>query len=107
MEKLHTKKFPTWYDWGQNFPNKSQAFSPCLFDFNAKTHCKESNLQCYNCVHTEIPEDIAQKLGIKPIREWQYMDFIIGLFIGTIVGVFAIALCNVGSRSDRNNGNKY
>ena len=61
-------KYPTWNEaWKQLFPNGQGAPCPATYDMKyASEQCGET---CYGCKNRPIPADIAEKLGIKPIKE--------------------------------------
>jgi len=56
-------RYPTWKEWQKaNFAN---AASPCCIGNFADANCYDG--YCETCMNQPIPEDIAKKLGIKPI----------------------------------------
>lgn len=63
-------RFPTWREWQQeNFPEANGAMCPCAFMRMVDAHCVDYNGRnsCMDCAKQQIPADIAEKLGIKPI----------------------------------------
>lgn len=60
-------RYPTWEEWAEaNFPDAYVMLLPCAF-----TACPIINKKCSKseCIKERIPDDIAKKLGIKPITE--------------------------------------
>lgn len=60
-------RYPTWQEWAEaNFPDAYVMLLPCAF-----TACPIIDKKCSKseCIKIQIPADIAQKLGIKPITE--------------------------------------
>lgn len=71
-EKHPEPRYPTWREWHKaNFPDAHDCVAPCHFmscdavERVYKVDC--SHITCSECSNTEIPADIADKLGIKPI----------------------------------------
>ena len=62
-------KYPTWKEWfsSNKFPGNGGVFYPCVFQ---KASCDDCINECENChlLDKQIPEDIAKKLGIKPLN---------------------------------------
>lgn len=59
--------YPTWEEWqNQNFPDAAEYIYPCVFDAAYKFGCKNTN--CTDCRKLPIRADIAEALGIKPIK---------------------------------------
>ena len=60
-------KYPTWREWHKaEFPDAGSEIAPCHFMPRSEC-CKDYN--CRNCDTQPIPAHIAEKLGIKPIKE--------------------------------------
>lgn len=60
----HPERYPTWYEWQEeNFPDRGRAITHCQFDIDIIKTCK--NKSCDKCIHSEIPEHIAKKLGLE------------------------------------------
>ena len=58
------QRYPTWCEWqNENFPDRERVITLCYFDTSVKKTC--GNTLCSDCVHSEIPEYIAKKLGIE------------------------------------------
>ena len=61
-------RYPTWKEWQDtNFPNNDALMRPCIFESEEYFECK-LEIDCEKCMNKPIPADIAEKLGIKPIR---------------------------------------
>ena len=59
-------RYPTWREWQHSmFPDANANMYPCSFMSYVKSECDGS--LCSECVNRQIPADIAEKLGIKPI----------------------------------------
>ena len=57
--------YPTWCEWqNSTFPDAHKFVKPCEFGRRDRFKCKEKT--CYQCISEPIPEDIAERLGIKP-----------------------------------------
>ena len=57
--------YPTWREWqNSTFPDAHKFVKPCEFGRRDRFKCKEKT--CYQCISEPIPEDIAERLGIKP-----------------------------------------
>lgn len=60
--------YPTWAEWQKsNFPDAYAPLYPCNF-----ARCPRAYSECNDCElyrDSEIPADIARKLGIQPITE--------------------------------------
>ena len=66
-------RYPTWQEWNDlNFPDADDYITPCDFMPKKKVEAlmgkKCINLNCSQCIKFPIPADIAQKLGVKPIK---------------------------------------
>ena len=60
-------RYPTWEEWQrQTFPDASLFILPCTFMGVIRGYCSRHN--CHECAEHHIPADIAQKLGVKPIK---------------------------------------
>lgn len=58
--------YPTWSEWQNSmFPDANEDMSPCEFGSWDRFNCAEKT--CAECMVQQIPADIAEKLGIKPI----------------------------------------
>lgn len=73
-EKNPATRYPTWDEWQKaNFPEgcNEGGILPCRFvgvEEMERIAGKECNrYSCRDCAKTEIPADVAEKLGIKPI----------------------------------------
>lgn len=61
-------RYPTWRAWQKNvFPDAGDEMYPCSFLNYTGCGCKGSS--CDECRERQIPADIAEKLGIRPIEE--------------------------------------
>lgn len=61
-------RYPTWREWQKNvFPDAGDDMYPCSFLSYTECGCKRSS--CDECRERQIPADIAEKLGIRPIDE--------------------------------------
>ena len=59
-------RFPTWREWQrEHFPDGAKMICPCEYISWTDAHCC-TNEDCSDCRNQPIPDDIAQKLGIKP-----------------------------------------
>lgn len=59
------QKYPTWIDWQQKvFPTASTMICPKIYMSKEEANCFGQS--CYECTHSPIPKEIAEKLGIKP-----------------------------------------
>lgn len=60
-------RYPTWNEWQKaNFPDAQEELYPCNF-----ARCPKNPSECFVCDlyrESAIPADIAQKLGIEPIK---------------------------------------
>ena len=67
--KAHPEmRYPTFNEWrDENFPGSTRVFTLCDFEPNVK--CPASG-NCEECADMEIPERIAEKLGIqkRPVK---------------------------------------
>ena len=62
--------YPTWREWQHSmFPGAVVDVYPCSFLSYRECRCKGSS--CDECRDRQIPADIAEKLGIRPIKEEQ------------------------------------
>lgn len=62
------QRYPTWTEWQHSmFPSAGEHMNPC--SFLSYTECKCGGTSCEECRERHIPDDIAAKLGIKPIDE--------------------------------------
>ena len=62
------QRYPTWTEWQHSmFPSAGEHMNPC--SFLSYTECKCGGTSCEECRERPIPDDIAAKLGIKPIDE--------------------------------------
>lgn len=60
------KTYPTWENWwATTFPDTAEYMCPCPRYFT-NINCNKYN-SCIDCKNTKIPNNIAKKLGIKPI----------------------------------------
>lgn len=60
-------RLPTWNEWQEStFPDASDFAKPCSYASWAELDCIGV---CDICRGKPIPSDIAEKLGIKPIKE--------------------------------------
>ena len=58
--------YPTWSEWqNRMFPDAHRDATPCQFGSMDRFNCAKKT--CYECMEQQIPADIAEKLGIKPI----------------------------------------
>lgn len=58
--------YPTWSKWQNSmFPDAEGEMSPCEFGNRDRFNCEGKT--CDECRGQQIPADIAEKLGIKPI----------------------------------------
>ena len=63
-------RYPTWDEWFKaTFPNSNYHTIPCpsMFYKICETSNYHGEVECYECRNRQIPADIAEKLGIKPI----------------------------------------
>ena len=64
-------RYPTWREWyTTTFPNVNKGrcyVCPELFGDGDRNACR--NNHCGECIDRPIPADIAEKLGIMPIKE--------------------------------------
>ena len=59
-------RYPTWREWQKSmFPDGHKHITPCTFGSRDRFKCWGKT--CYVCMEQQIPADIAEKLGIKPI----------------------------------------
>lgn len=60
--------YPTWKKWQNSmFPNADVNIRPCWFMPKNLIECN-TFANCSGCINQPIPADIAEKLGIKPIK---------------------------------------
>ena len=58
--------YPTWIEWQHSmFPDAYWKMNPCQFGNRDRFNCERKS--CKECMGQQIPADIAEKLGIKPI----------------------------------------
>lgn len=58
-------KYPTWIDWQQKtFPTAATMICPKIYMSKEEASCFGQS--CFECTHSPIPKEIAEKLGIKP-----------------------------------------
>lgn len=59
-------RYPSWREWWFSiFPNGLSCPSLCMIRDNTP-YC--DNMTCDECISMPIPDDIAKKLGIAPIK---------------------------------------
>ena len=62
------QRYPTWREWQKSmFPDGHKHITPCTFGSRDRFKC--CGKTCYVCMEQQIPADIAEKLGIKPMQE--------------------------------------
>ena len=62
------QRYPTWREWQKSmFPDGHKHITPCTFGSRDRFKCWGKT--CYVCMEQQIPADIAEKLGIRPIEE--------------------------------------
>lgn len=64
-------RYPTWWEWQRgHFHGIVDMILPCEFMSRADAHCSSyfGPYACSDCANQPIPADIAQKLGVKPIK---------------------------------------
>lgn len=60
-------EYPTWIDWQQKvFPTATTMICPKIFISKEEANCFGKS--CFECTHSPIPKEIAEKLGIKPLK---------------------------------------
>ncbi len=75
-------QYPTWMQWqNKMFPDHDLVdghIFPCVFISKDRAGCKAyvrvgviDESACERCILQRIPSDIAEKLGIKPGKEWE------------------------------------
>ena len=65
-EEHPVQRYPTWREWQKSmFPDGHKHITPCTFGSRDRFKCWGKT--CYVCMEQQIPADIAEKLGIKPI----------------------------------------
>ncbi len=58
--------YPTWSEWQNSmFQDADGDMSPCEFGSGDRFNCAKKT--CAECREQQIPADIAEKLGIKPV----------------------------------------
>lgn len=62
--------YPTWIQWHEKmFPDAHDLPDPCCYISRERLKCDD--YQCEKCRKQRIPADIAEKLGVKPGKEWE------------------------------------
>lgn len=67
------KKYPSLAEWWKSkYPHFSSGKPPCWKYFLSAKDCANlcnKHTHCSSCQNEPIPEDVAEKLGIKPLEE--------------------------------------